>query len=53
MVTSSQFGVQRITQIGIVSGGVGCGSFEGVPAIYTRVANYVKWIQQVTDEDSA
>lgn len=51
MVTINQNGVRRLRQIGIVSAGIGCGSFRGIPAVYTRVASYIEWIQQVTAED--
>ena len=46
--TNQGRGVRKFTQIGIVSAGIGCGAFRGVPAVYTRVASYVKWIQQIT-----
>ena len=33
-----------LTQVGIISSGLGCGS-EGIPAIYARVAPYMDWIE--------
>ncbi|RWS30957.1 Serine proteinase stubble-like protein [Leptotrombidium deliense] len=38
----------RVTQIGVVSFGEGCGR-RGYPGIYTRVAAFRKWIDSILD----
>lgn len=34
----------RMTLVGIISWGIGCGQ-KDVPGIYTKVTNYLDWIQ--------
>lgn len=34
----------RMTLVGIISWGIGCGQ-KDVPGIYTKVINYLDWIQ--------
>ncbi|XP_004633125.1 tissue-type plasminogen activator [Octodon degus] len=35
---------QRMTLVGIISWGIGCGQ-KDVPGVYTKVANYLSWIE--------
>lgn len=38
----------RLLQIGITSGGLGCGR-RGLPGVYVNVSEYADWIKQATD----
>lgn len=38
-------------QIGITSFGKGCGGFKDSPGVYTRVSNYIPWIEEVAFKD--
>lgn len=44
-VRHSKFGLIN-TQVGITAFGQGCGS-ENVPGVYTRIAKYVPWIEEI------
>lgn len=39
---------QQFALIGLTSWGIGCG--QNLPAVYTRVSNYLDWIKNITSE---
>lgn len=41
----------ELTLAGITSFGLGCGSANGVPGVYTKVSAYAEWIQRTTGID--